>query len=81
MAEALGVPEPAGAVLSVPMPGPEEALRTQAELESDGYLVGCFRPPSTPDGSSRIRMSARATLTDDQVEAVLRRLAQTAAAR
>jgi 8-amino-7-oxononanoate synthase len=81
MARAVEVGEPAGAVLSIPMSGPDEALRTQEELEADGILVGCFRPPSTPDGSSRIRVSGRATLTDGQVDAVLRRLAQTAAAR
>jgi 8-amino-7-oxononanoate synthase len=81
MAAALGLDAPAGAVLSVAMSGPTEALTIQAALADDGFLVGCFRPPSTPDGASRIRLSARATLTDDQVERVVDRLGRTVAAR
>jgi 8-amino-7-oxononanoate synthase len=81
MSQALGLPKPAGAVLSVAMGGPDQALRAQAELAGDGFLVGCFRPPSTPDGGSRIRLSARATLTDPQIDRVVARLAQTAVTR
>jgi 8-amino-7-oxononanoate synthase len=81
MGDALEQPAPAGAVLSVGMDGPDHARRVQADLADDGFLVGCFRPPSTPDGTSRIRVSARATLTDQQVERVVDRLARTAAAR
>jgi 8-amino-7-oxononanoate synthase len=81
MAAALGLDAPAGAVLSVAMGGPDEALATQAALAADGFLVGCFRPPSTPDGVSRIRMSAGATLTDDQVDRVVDRLGRTVATR
>jgi len=55
---------PAGAVMSVPMPGPPEALAAQARCRAAGVLVGCFRPPSTPDGSSRLRITASARLTD-----------------
>ncbi|NEE35577.1 8-amino-7-oxononanoate synthase, partial [Streptomyces sp. SID7982] len=29
--------------------------------------VGCFRPPSVPDGISRLRLTARADLTEEQV--------------
>lgn len=81
MARSLGLADPAGAVLSVPFDGPDEALHAQQELAADGFLVGCFRPPSTPDGGSRIRLSARATLTDEQVDRVVARLAETVAAR
>jgi 8-amino-7-oxononanoate synthase len=28
--------------------------------------VGCFRPPSVPDGVSRLRLTARADLTDGE---------------
>jgi len=55
---------PAGAVMSVPMPGPEEALAAQARCRASDVLVGCFRPPSTPDGSSRLRITASAWLSD-----------------
>jgi 8-amino-7-oxononanoate synthase len=62
---------PAGAVMSVPMPGPEEALAAQARCRAAGVLVGCFRPPSTPDGSSRLRITASARLTDAELARAL----------
>ncbi|MCU1564291.1 MAG: 8-amino-7-oxononanoate synthase, partial [Arthrobacter sp.] len=37
--------------------------------------VGCFRPPSAPDGISRLRLTARATLSSEEIDescAVLR---------
>ena len=58
---------PAGAVMSVPMPGPAEALAAQAHCRAAGVLVGCFRPPSTPDGSSRLRVTASARLSDAEL--------------
>lgn len=67
LADACGVPVPAGAVLSVPLPGPREALAAVQTCAEHGLRVGCFRPPSTPDGSSRLRLTAHADLTDDQV--------------
>jgi 8-amino-7-oxononanoate synthase len=38
-------------------------------------LVGCFRPPSAPDGVSLLRLTARATLTDAQMSRALAVLA------
>ena len=32
-----------------------------------GVRVGCFRPPSVPKGTSRLRLTARATLTDAEL--------------
>ncbi len=40
-----------------------------------GVRIGCFRPPSVPDGISRLRLTARATLTPEEIDdscAVLR---------
>ncbi len=81
MASSLGLTTPAGSVLSVPMPSPADALRAQAELADDGFIVGCFRPPSVPDGVSRLRLTARASLSDDHVSRVLERLARVPSAR
>ncbi len=64
LADVLGVPAPGGAVLSVPMPSPQHALAAQAEALAAGVRVGCFRPPSTPDGVSRLRVTTSAGLTD-----------------
>ncbi|MFJ9389642.1 8-amino-7-oxononanoate synthase [Nocardioides sp. NPDC101246] len=65
LARTLGIPVPAGAVLSVPMPSPEAAVAAQAELLTEGVRVGCFRPPSVPDGVSRLRVTAGAGITDE----------------
>jgi 8-amino-7-oxononanoate synthase len=58
---------PAGAVLSVPMPGPCEALAAVSAAAGHGLRIGCFRPPSTPDGMSRLRLTAHAHHTDEEL--------------
>jgi 8-amino-7-oxononanoate synthase len=60
LAAALGVEPPAGAVLSVPMKSPQVALAAQAAVLAHGVRVGCFRPPSVPDGISRLRITSSA---------------------
>lgn len=60
LAAACAIPAPAGAVLSVPMAGPNEAVQAVDTAREKGVRIGCFRPPSTPDGSSRLRMTAHA---------------------
>ncbi|MDQ0383014.1 8-amino-7-oxononanoate synthase [Amycolatopsis thermophila] len=64
LADRLGVPRTAGAVLSVPMPSPQTAVATQAAALAAGVRVGCFRPPSVPDGVSRLRITTHAGLDD-----------------
>jgi 8-amino-7-oxononanoate synthase len=54
------VHDPAAGVLSVPAPGPEAAVAWAADCRDRGVAVGCFRPPSTPDGSSRLRLTLNA---------------------
>ncbi|HXH77786.1 8-amino-7-oxononanoate synthase [Nocardioides sp.] len=61
----LDVERPAGAVLSVPMDSPQVAMTAQAECLEHGVRVGCFRPPSVPDGISRLRVTTSAGVTDD----------------
>lgn len=62
-----GVPRGAGAVQSRPVRSAEDAIRITDSLRESGVLVGCFRPPSVPDGVSRLRMTANATLEPAQV--------------
>ncbi|MDQ1040312.1 8-amino-7-oxononanoate synthase [Streptomyces sp. V3I8] len=59
---------PDAAVVSVRAPSPERALRWAADCRAAGLAVGCFRPPSVPDGVSRLRLTARADLTGAQIE-------------
>lgn len=64
LADACGVPAADGAVLAVPMDSPERAVEAVAAAAAEGVRIGCFRPPSTPDGISRLRLTAHAQLTD-----------------
>jgi 8-amino-7-oxononanoate synthase len=67
LAEAADVGAPAGAVLSVPVSGPREALAGVAAAARHGLRIGCFRPPSTPDGISRLRLTAHAQHSDEEL--------------
>lgn len=67
IAEALGAPAPASAVVSIVIGEPERALAAAAACERAGVLVGCFRPPSVPEGTSRLRVAARTDLTDAEI--------------
>ena len=67
LAGACGVEPPAGAVLSVPMSGPHEALAAVETCAAHGIRIGCFRQPSTPDGISRLRITAHAHHTREDV--------------
>ncbi|MEV7134681.1 8-amino-7-oxononanoate synthase [Arthrobacter sp. NPDC093128] len=74
-ADRAAVEQSAGAVQSIAMPSAEAALAAAGAARAAGVRVGCFRPPSVPDGISRLRLTARATLTPEEIEdscAVLR---------
>jgi 8-amino-7-oxononanoate synthase len=58
------VATPAAAVLSVLAPGPEAAVTWAADCLERGVAVGCFRPPSTPDGTSRLRLTLNAGVSE-----------------
>jgi 8-amino-7-oxononanoate synthase len=78
IAAAAGLPVPPGgpgsAVVPVVLGEPEVAFAAAGRCLERGLRVGCFRPPSVPAGTSRLRMTARATLglaELDRVRAVL----------
>ena len=81
LAEACGVQAPAGAVMSVSMPGPHEAVEAVERARAQGIRIGCFRPPSTPDGSSRLRLTAHADHTEHDLDRACEVLAEVAAPR
>ncbi|MFE0473911.1 8-amino-7-oxononanoate synthase [Streptomyces sp. NPDC058947] len=68
---------PDAAVVSVRAPSAEDAVRWAAECRAAGLAVGCFRPPSVPDGVSRLRLTARADLTGQQIERAVRLIGET----
>ena len=51
------------------------ALQASAELEQSGLLVTAIRPPTVPQGSSRLRVTFSATHTLEQVNRLLDALA------
>ncbi|MFI6241158.1 8-amino-7-oxononanoate synthase [Micromonospora sp. NPDC050795] len=59
-AAGLTVSAPDAAVISVTAPGPEAATAWAADCRDRGVAVGCFRPPSTPDSRSRLRLTVSA---------------------
>jgi 8-amino-7-oxononanoate synthase len=67
LAGAAGVPAPPSAVVSVVLGEPDIAVAAAAACAERGVRVGCFRPPSVPKGTSRLRLTARATLTDAEL--------------
>ncbi|MFE6934410.1 8-amino-7-oxononanoate synthase [Streptomyces sp. NPDC057699] len=69
---------PDAAVVSVRAPSAESAVRWAADCRAAGLAVGCFRPPSVPDGISRLRLTARADLTQDQITAAVGTVVATA---
>ncbi|UNS95666.1 aminotransferase class I/II-fold pyridoxal phosphate-dependent enzyme [Streptomyces tubbatahanensis] len=61
-AAGLDATRPDAAVVAVRAPSARAALAWAAALRAVGVQVGCFRPPSVPDGVSRLRLTARGDL-------------------
>jgi 8-amino-7-oxononanoate synthase len=69
LARICDVPEvPQSAVVSVILGDPEVALAAANACLDAGLRVGCFRPPTVPAGTSRLRLSARASLDAAELE-------------
>ncbi|MFN2496525.1 MAG: 8-amino-7-oxononanoate synthase [Pseudonocardiaceae bacterium] len=64
LAAAAGGSPPTSAVVSVILGEPQRAVHAAAECLHRGLRVGCFRPPSVPEGTSRLRLTAHAGLTN-----------------
>ncbi|UVO12059.1 8-amino-7-oxononanoate synthase [Mycobacterium sp. SVM_VP21] len=59
---------PESAVVSVILGDAEVAVAAATACLDAGVRVGCFRPPTVPAGTSRLRLTARASLTADDLE-------------
>lgn len=55
-------------MVSVILGEPESAVAAAAACLDAGVKVGCFRPPTVPAGTSRLRLTARASLNDGELE-------------
>ncbi|MGV0603844.1 8-amino-7-oxononanoate synthase [Mycolicibacterium sp. XJ1904] len=59
---------PESAVVSVVLGDADVAFGAAVACLDRGVRVGCFRPPTVPAGTSRLRLTARASLTDDEMQ-------------
>lgn len=64
LAAVTGAEQPRSAVVSVILGDPARAVSAAGRCLELGVRVGCFRPPSVPDGTARLRLTARADLSD-----------------
>ncbi|MFE1595324.1 8-amino-7-oxononanoate synthase [Nocardia sp. NPDC058705] len=64
------VPDPDSAVVSVVLGEAQVAFDAAQACRARGLDVGCFRPPSVPEGTSRLRLTARADLTSAELETI-----------
>ncbi|MCA2210763.1 8-amino-7-oxononanoate synthase [Nocardia rosealba] len=70
IAHVAGVPEPTSAVVSVVLGDAQRAFDAAQACRARGLEVGCFRPPSVPEGTSRLRLTARADLTATELDTI-----------
>ncbi|MGH3899799.1 MAG: hypothetical protein ACRDTA_16450 [Pseudonocardiaceae bacterium] len=54
-------------MVSVVLGGAQRAVSATAECLARGVRVVGFRPPAVPEGTSRLRLTAHAGLTGDDV--------------
>jgi 8-amino-7-oxononanoate synthase len=60
-----------GPILPLFVGPPEEAVRISAHLRKRGILVQPIRPPTVPAGTSRLRLTVHARLTEADVSRIL----------
>jgi len=70
IATAADAPPPMSAMVSIILGEPQRAVDAAAECLRHGVRVGCLRPPSVPAGTSRLRLTAHAALTDSDLAQV-----------
>ncbi|WP_454199070.1 8-amino-7-oxononanoate synthase [Nocardia sp. Marseille-Q1738] len=70
IARIAGVPAPDSAVVSVVLGPAQVAFDAAQACRARGLDVGCFRPPSVPEGTSRLRLTARADLTPAELDTI-----------
>lgn len=62
------LPEATSAIVPVVLGTPEAALKAQAMLEAEGFLVTAIRPPTVPEGTARLRVAFTAGHPEAEIE-------------
>lgn len=63
----LGLPAPESAIVPLVAGEPETAVRASEKLSQDGFLVTPIRPPTVPEGGSRLRFAFSAAHRDEDI--------------
>ncbi len=74
LADALGLPPPAAAVVPWVVGASEAALSLAFELAAAGFDARAVRPPTVPEGTARLRLVCHASNTPAEVDELARRL-------
>jgi 8-amino-7-oxononanoate synthase len=61
-----------GPIVPVLMGDPSRAMGLAGSLRDRGFLVGAIRPPTVPEGTSRLRISLSATHSESEIAALVR---------
>ena len=66
----MGLPEAESPVVPIIMGEAEPTLAASAALLEEGFLVTAIRPPTVPEGTSRLRVTFSAAHSEEDVEAL-----------
>jgi 8-amino-7-oxononanoate synthase len=69
---------PSGGVISVEAPSAGQAATWASACQRSGVAVGCFRPPSTPDHVSRLRLTVNVGVPREAFEQALEKVIEAA---
>jgi len=78
LAQRLGLPAPAGAIVPVPAGTPERALELTRSLAARGLWVPAVRPPTVPEHGSRLRVVCHAFNQESELDELARALQRAA---
>ncbi|WP_417397484.1 8-amino-7-oxononanoate synthase [Gimesia chilikensis] len=70
----LTVPASTGPIIPVILSDPALTMQVARDLQSDGFLVGAIRPPTVPQGTSRLRISLTCAHQREDLERFLKAL-------
>jgi 8-amino-7-oxononanoate synthase len=71
VAASLGLPRPGGSIIPVVLGDAAEATSAAAGLREQGLDVRAVRPPTVPEGSSRLRVVCHDFNTDEEVDRLI----------
>lgn len=71
----LGISPSGSQIQPIVMGDNARALRVAARLQSEGFDIRAIRPPTVPNGTARLRLSITLNVDEEQISAMIARLA------